>query len=332
VQAGLDFTVSKLHLLVVSMPDGSIIVIDAWSTGGTRVVKHLDNTSDAFPASLPKRRAAIALPPGGRVILLVGQKTTITLGPAAGAACLTAVPTPATTNESATAPQARGEGGAGGEAASREPPAQSAQHESAEVSEGARAKARAKGNPKSKAKAKAKAKGKAKAKAPPKSRSRSRSFTEIATGAAKAKLRSKSSLGLIGKPKAKAKARASIARTRSLAKVLAPKAKAKSRGKAKATASKVSPGAKAKAQAKRKAAQGGRSDSPAYVSTLGIGELRKGAVVELQGLQASCELNGRRGVIRRYLSQKDRWEVEIEGVGIKRARFDNLKPLGDDSA
>jgi hypothetical protein len=247
--------VSKLHLLVVSMPDGSIIVIDAWSTGGTRVVKHLDNTSDAFPASLPKRRAAIALPPGGRVILLVGQKTTITLGPAAGAACLTAVPTPATANETATAPQARGEGGAGGEAASREPPAQSAQHESAEVSEGARAKARAKGNPKSKAKA-----------------------------------------------------------------------------KAKATASKVSPEAKAKAQAKRKAAQGSRSDSPAYVSTLGIGELRKGAVVELQGLQASCELNGRRGVIRRYLSQKDRWEVEIEGIGIKRARFDNLKPLGDDSA
>ena len=51
---------------VVSLPGGTMLVIDAWSTGGTRVVKHLDNDVDAFPASVPERRVAFALPPGGR--------------------------------------------------------------------------------------------------------------------------------------------------------------------------------------------------------------------------------------------------------------------------
>jgi len=63
------------------------------------LLRHLDRQSDAFPASVPARRLAFALPPGGRVILLVGLKTTITVGPVTGLAALTAIPRPVPADE-----------------------------------------------------------------------------------------------------------------------------------------------------------------------------------------------------------------------------------------
>ena len=54
------------------------------------------------------------------------------------------------------------------------------------------------------------------------------------------------------------------------------------------------------------------------VGSSGATELRKGALVELQHLQAVADMNGRRGIIRRFLPQLDRWEVEIDGIGISK--------------
>mmetsp|Transcript_4816 Transcript_4816/g.8320 ORF Transcript_4816/g.8320 Transcript_4816/m.8320 type:complete len:851 (+) Transcript_4816:64-2616(+) len=79
VQMSGDPTVSRLQLLAISLP-GGIIIADAWSSGGTRVV-HRSSSSKLFPSSVPNQRSAFILPHGERITMLVGAKTTITIGP-----------------------------------------------------------------------------------------------------------------------------------------------------------------------------------------------------------------------------------------------------------
>lgn len=79
VQTSGDCTVSRLQIVVVSLP-GCLLVVDAWSCGGTRIVRR--SGSGRLAASLPSRRAALALAHGERVILLIGSRTTVTFGPA----------------------------------------------------------------------------------------------------------------------------------------------------------------------------------------------------------------------------------------------------------
>lgn len=52
------------------------------SSSGTRVVKRSGGPGRLLPASVPAARTAFVLPHGERVVLLVGAKTTVTLGPA----------------------------------------------------------------------------------------------------------------------------------------------------------------------------------------------------------------------------------------------------------
>jgi len=60
------------------------------------------------------------------------------------------------------------------------------------------------------------------------------------------------------------------------------------------------------------------------------GALYAGAVVTLQGLQLT-DMNGRRGTVRRHDEASGRWEVEVDGQGVKRLKSDNLKLLGSKS-
>jgi len=79
VQTSGDPTVSRMQLLAISLP-GGIIIADAWSSGGTRVV-HRSSASKLFPSSVPTQRSAFILPHGERITILVGAKTTVTIGP-----------------------------------------------------------------------------------------------------------------------------------------------------------------------------------------------------------------------------------------------------------
>jgi len=88
VQTSGDATVSRLQFVVVSLP-GGIVVADAWSSGGTRVVQR-SGLAKSLPASVPGKRAAFILPHGEQVILLIGKQTTVTLGPVAGVEATTA--------------------------------------------------------------------------------------------------------------------------------------------------------------------------------------------------------------------------------------------------
>jgi len=80
VQVWGDATVSRLQFIAVSFPK-AIVVIDAWSTGGTRTVNLSPSNAKTFPMSLPGRRLAFALAHEERATVTVGSKTTLTLGP-----------------------------------------------------------------------------------------------------------------------------------------------------------------------------------------------------------------------------------------------------------
>jgi hypothetical protein len=253
VQVGCDQTVSKLHCVVISLPDGSMLVVDAWSTSGTRVVKYLDDSKcDEFHASVPARRVVFSLAPERRVILMVGNRTNVTLGTIPGSAA--ARPAPGSSPEEQSS---RG----------TEIDSDSAQRVAAE-------QCRASAGPSSREKAKAKAKGKAKANAKAKAGGGD-TAASAQQGGAKAR----------GRPKAK----------------FAPKAEEEHEIP---EATPVATPSRAKSS---------------------IRELQHGACVELRNLQAVANLNGRRGVVRRFLPGADRWEVEIEGIGVKRARAENLR-------
>lgn len=78
VQTTGDPTTSRLQFLVISLPQG-LCIADAWSGGGTRVVRR---ETGELPASVPQHRATFMLPHGERVTLMTGAKTTVTFGPA----------------------------------------------------------------------------------------------------------------------------------------------------------------------------------------------------------------------------------------------------------
>eukprot|EP00930_Biecheleria_cincta_P042750 TRINITY_DN29412_c1_g2_i1.p1 TRINITY_DN29412_c1_g2~~TRINITY_DN29412_c1_g2_i1.p1 ORF type:complete len:786 (+),score=157.94 TRINITY_DN29412_c1_g2_i1:80-2359(+) len=81
VQTAGDPTASRLQFVAVSLPAG-IVIADAWSGGGTRVVRRSGPDSDCLPASVPSKRTVMFFPHGERVTLLTGAKTTVTIGPA----------------------------------------------------------------------------------------------------------------------------------------------------------------------------------------------------------------------------------------------------------
>eukprot|EP00927_Polykrikos_kofoidii_P079257 TRINITY_DN76042_c0_g1_i1.p1 TRINITY_DN76042_c0_g1~~TRINITY_DN76042_c0_g1_i1.p1 ORF type:complete len:989 (+),score=205.67 TRINITY_DN76042_c0_g1_i1:26-2968(+) len=91
VQICGDFTVSRLQLLVVSLPR-AIVVIDAWSSGGTRVVRRSSEVVGELPSSTPSRRLAFVLAPDEQATLLVGMKTTVTVGPMASTGTPAVIP------------------------------------------------------------------------------------------------------------------------------------------------------------------------------------------------------------------------------------------------
>lgn len=84
VQTSGDATVSRLQCVAVSLP-GGIVVVDAWSSGGTRTVRRFGQ-ANALPQSVPGRRMAFLVPHGERIVFMLGNRTTIALGPPAGAA------------------------------------------------------------------------------------------------------------------------------------------------------------------------------------------------------------------------------------------------------
>eukprot|EP00927_Polykrikos_kofoidii_P040090 TRINITY_DN34328_c0_g1_i1.p1 TRINITY_DN34328_c0_g1~~TRINITY_DN34328_c0_g1_i1.p1 ORF type:complete len:1047 (+),score=155.89 TRINITY_DN34328_c0_g1_i1:48-3188(+) len=92
VQICGDHTVSRLQLVVIPL-QGGIVVVDAWSSGGTRVVRRCD-PAESLPASVPSQRRAFVVPHGERVIILVGARTTVSLGPPANEAGPLAPPPP----------------------------------------------------------------------------------------------------------------------------------------------------------------------------------------------------------------------------------------------
>eukprot|EP00747_Dinoflagellata_sp_TGD_P207760 gnl/TRDRNA2_/TRDRNA2_81294_c0_seq1.p1 gnl/TRDRNA2_/TRDRNA2_81294_c0~~gnl/TRDRNA2_/TRDRNA2_81294_c0_seq1.p1 ORF type:complete len:560 (+),score=87.35 gnl/TRDRNA2_/TRDRNA2_81294_c0_seq1:48-1727(+) len=56
--------------------------------------------------------------------------------------------------------------------------------------------------------------------------------------------------------------------------------------------------------------------------------LSQGAAVRLLGLTGAVELNGRRGVLVSFVEDSGRWMVDVDGVGIKALRPENLRRLG----
>jgi len=57
------------------------------------------------------------------------------------------------------------------------------------------------------------------------------------------------------------------------------------------------------------------------------GDIYTGASVTLHSL-GLADMNGRRGTVRRRDEESGRWEVEVEGQGVKRLKSDNLKLVG----
>jgi len=55
--------------------------------------------------------------------------------------------------------------------------------------------------------------------------------------------------------------------------------------------------------------------------------LYAGASVTLSGLSLA-DMNGRRGTVRRRDDESGRWEVEVDGQGVKRLKTENLKLVG----
>mmetsp|Transcript_54626 Transcript_54626/g.96942 ORF Transcript_54626/g.96942 Transcript_54626/m.96942 type:complete len:933 (-) Transcript_54626:142-2940(-) len=79
VQTSGDPTVSRLQFVAVWLP-GGIVIADAWSSVGTRMIRRSALGKKLF-ASLPGQRAAFIVPHGERVVLSIGSRTTVTLGP-----------------------------------------------------------------------------------------------------------------------------------------------------------------------------------------------------------------------------------------------------------
>jgi len=81
VQADGDGTVSRLQCLVVPLP-GGIVVADAWSAWGTRAPR--EKCLAWGPQGLaPGKRTAFVVPHGEQVVLVLGMRTSLTLGPLA---------------------------------------------------------------------------------------------------------------------------------------------------------------------------------------------------------------------------------------------------------
>lgn len=104
VQATGDPTASRLQLLVVSLPAG-LVIVDAWSGGGTRMVRR-SGAVEVLPSSIPQHRTAIFVPHEERVTLLIGARTSVTLGPAVNTLPKTALATPRMTTKSIIEAQA----------------------------------------------------------------------------------------------------------------------------------------------------------------------------------------------------------------------------------
>lgn len=82
VQAYGDPTVLPLQLLAIALP-GGVIIADFWSGGGTRMTWRNGGRAPASPLSTPAQSAAFVIPHCERVILSIGSRTTIALGPCA---------------------------------------------------------------------------------------------------------------------------------------------------------------------------------------------------------------------------------------------------------
>lgn len=84
VQAYGDLTVSRLQLVVISLPK-AIIVIDNWSASGTHTLSREASSATVMPQSMGRNRVAFVLAHGERVTLRLGAQTTLTFGPSASA-------------------------------------------------------------------------------------------------------------------------------------------------------------------------------------------------------------------------------------------------------
>merc|ERR1711957_267210 len=58
--------------------------------------------------------------------------------------------------------------------------------------------------------------------------------------------------------------------------------------------------------------------------------LTAGVFVQIHGLQGAKELNGRSGRLQMLDVASGRWQVEVEGAGLKRLKPENLRALQDD--
>jgi len=264
IQVSGDFTVSKLHLVVVSSPEG-ILVIDAWSSGGTRVVQQ-SSSKTTFPASKPPNRTAFMLDHGDASVLMIGKKTTVTLATASGSAAGAATCAAA----AARVAEHTVEPGDDGEHSTDNEEDSDAEQLVAQAKVKAKAKGRGKASAKGKAKSKAKAKAKVKA-------------------------------GVAGQPKAKAKGKAKAEGETIPAKRHRPDEDDVTPEPLRARASSSG------AACRGRATQG----NP-------MGHLYRGGIVEFHGLQDATQLNGRTGILRQFMEETGRWQVEIEGVGLRR--------------
>lgn len=66
-------------------------------------------------------------------------------------------------------------------------------------------------------------------------------------------------------------------------------------------------------------------------ASAGTAEFREGAVVEIHGLKGAPELNGKRGKLQNLDVASGRWQVDVEGVGPRRLRPDNLRLMQGDA-
>lgn len=80
VQAAGDRTVLPVQCVLVPLPAG-VLIADFWSGGGTRITWRGSAEEPASPISSPAQRAAFVVARDERVVLRIGARTTITLGP-----------------------------------------------------------------------------------------------------------------------------------------------------------------------------------------------------------------------------------------------------------
>jgi len=80
VQVFGDPTVEPLQCLVIPLPGGTVVV-DAWSGGATQVTCQWKRAIDGRPSVAHEGRRTLILERHGRVVLSLGARTTIALGP-----------------------------------------------------------------------------------------------------------------------------------------------------------------------------------------------------------------------------------------------------------